>query len=293
MRERFLKLFIDENETFCVSPNKYGYHSVGWDVLKEKSFKLVPPPSDDPTKENKTLDLPFSKMSMLALNPVSGFRRDENVTAFRSFLVEMDSGLLKDQYEYVKGSELPYSACVFSGGKSLHFAVCLDSSLGSLENYSFVAQWILNILKKADQQTKNPTRCIRMPDVQRPRGSMQKLLEIKERISFETLNAWLSQYPDCRPQIYVPNTDEVVYPDVDELPRWVIKALSMGVSEYSAKYGKGRNDTWFKIFSEMAKQGRSAEESMRSLEKDFSPERDFGVREWRTIAHSAVKGKHK
>ena len=95
--EKLLNLLFNRGETFCVSPNKLGYHSIHSDEFWNGEFKLIPPEDAyDPTPMWSTA----KDIQLVALNPINGLRRDENVTAFRSFLVELDDGSLKDQYEY-------------------------------------------------------------------------------------------------------------------------------------------------------------------------------------------------
>ncbi|WP_214676866.1 hypothetical protein, partial [Escherichia coli] len=81
-------------------------------------------------KEDK--DVRFIKedrINLIAINPIKGWRRDDQVTAFRTFLIELDDGSLEEQSKYVKEMDMPFTACIFSGNKSLHFAITLDQDL--------------------------------------------------------------------------------------------------------------------------------------------------------------------
>lgn len=280
--EEFLKLFFDEGETFCVSPNKYAYHSVAIESFKENKVNLVSPNPDVlPTVA------PFTDMALMGLNPIKGFRSDDSCTAFRNFLIEMDEGTLKEQWDYIRSIKLPYSCVVFSGGKSLHFGIALDQNLGSLETYKHVAKWLLAIASKADQQTGNPSRCIRMPGTQRG-DQKQALLEIKKRISLADLNSFLSKNKKFRPKIE--EKIEYIQPVKSDgkLPYWTVKALK-DVNSWAAKKGEGRNQTWFKIFAAFGEAGLTAEEAISATSPNFSPEKDFKRREWIGIAKSAIK----
>ena len=258
--------------------------SVPLENLHEKTVRLI---SSNPAISPKMVGV--SQLQLVALNPIKGNREDENCTALRTFLVEIDTIPLKDQYDYVQSMRLPYSMIVFSGGKSLHFGITLSEDLSSLETYKYLATWILNVMSKADQNTKNPSRGIRMAGAMRD-GKEQKLIELKRRIPLGDLNAWLSQFEHLRPPPpakYVEVSDK----GLDTLPRWVTSALEAGVSSYAVSNGEGRNQRWFKIFCEFAKRGFSSEESMGLLQKYFEEESDFKQSEWETIAKSAEKFK--
>src|SRR4051794_13683188 len=73
-----------------------------------------------------TSDRPF-----FCINPLSGKRKDRNVTAYRNFLLEFDTICLEEQLRTVKDSDLPYTSRTFSGMKSYHFIISLVDPLGS------------------------------------------------------------------------------------------------------------------------------------------------------------------
>lgn len=285
MLRNFLSVLFDSGEQVCVSDTKYANLSVPLESLYEENITLVSPNTSVYPKKVNVRDIKF-----VAINPINGNREDENCTAFRTFLVEMDDMSLKEQYDYAQSLKLPYSVCVFSGGKSLHFGITLAEDLNSAETYKYLATWILNIVSKADKNTKNPSRSIRVPGAIRD-GREQKLLELKGRIPLEQLNAWLSDFQHLRPapqKEYGVSSDKI---GLDTLPIWLTMALREGVSSYAFSRGEGRNQTWFKIFCEFAKRGYSSEESMSLLYKYFDEEKDFKRQEWETIAKSAEKFK--
>jgi hypothetical protein len=232
----------------------------------------------------------IENIQLIAINPIKGNREDENCTAFRTFLVEVDNMPLKDQYDYIQSIGMPYSVCVFSGGKSLHFGITLAEDLSSIDIYRYLATWILNIVSKADRNTKNPSRSIRVPDAVRG-DKKQKLLEIKSRIPLEQLNAWLSEFDHLRPAPPRQYSDVSEKVGLDTLPMWVTAALKEGVSSYAVSNGEGRNQRWFKIFCEFAKRGYRSDEYLGLLDKYFDEEKDFKRQEWETIAKSAEKFK--
>jgi hypothetical protein len=284
--KQLLGLLFNEGESVCVSHDGYGYHSVPLENLDYAVLEL-----DNPNKEIGDKTIRSEEIRLVALNPVKGYRRDENVTCFRSFLVEMDEGPLPDQLRYIREMNMPYSACVFSGSKSLHFAITLSSDLPNYETYYYYATWILNVMSKADPNTKNPTRSIRLAGAIRETGREQQLVELKERIGLDTLNAWLSQYQGFKPTGFFTKKKEGDAKTLGthrRIPRWVLKELKNGL-----KINKGRNRRWFQIASEFGKAGYDEEETVDFLDNYFTPEYDFKRPEWVTTVKSGVRNGQK
>lgn len=282
--EKLLELLFNRGETFCVSPNKFGYHSISSMDFWNGEFKLTPPPSEDYVLE--PIWTSAQEIQLVALNPINGFRRDENATSYRSFLVELDDGSLKDQYDYIKALGMPYSACIFSGSKSLHYAITLDEDLPNEDIYRFYIEWVLKIVSKADQKTKNPSRSIRFAgNIRKETGKEMKLIEIKERVKLQDLMSWLSRHPDKDPRLeQKERSGERENPGIYGVPLWVWDKLNNGVDE-----SKGRNNEWYGIFREFSKAGHSYESAIDVLEPYFEPGRGFKIKEWKTIAKSACK----
>ena len=281
-QEQLLKLMFNEGETFCPSPNKYAYHSVGMDSFIKNEVELI-----SPNPKYKPETIPFSSITHLALNPINGFRCDENVYKFRSFLIELDADTIENQIAYIKTMKMPYSAMVWSGSKSVHTLITLDQDLGSLDTYKYIAKWLLSIMSKADQQTTPPSRCIRMPGAIRPEtGNKQILLEIKNRISLDDLYSFLAKHKNKKPKVEVKREFES-FP-TGKIPYWVQKAL-YNVNDYAAKKGYGRNNTWFRIFLDLGKSGMSEDQAISHAERHFEAERDFRKQEWLGVAESAFK----
>lgn len=280
--KQFLNLFYNPDETVCVSHNGYGYHSISQDSIDSVITM------ESPNVKIKPEDITENEILLASINPVDGFRRDENVTAFRAFLVEMDDGTLEEQMKYIKDSGIPYSICVFSGNKSLHFGIVLDEDLPTIDIWRDVAEWILNILDKADNQTKNPTRSIRFPGNKRKdgKGKVQELIKLNGRVSRSKLSAWLNKYPDKNPAKIRANNIRKRKPVVttNGIPKWVLDKLEYGIDE-----SKGRNNEWFTIAMELAKAGFSDDEMIAYTECYFTPERDFTQSEWESIMKYAYK----
>ncbi len=283
-----LKLMFCPGESICVSYNMFGYHSIPLEnMFQEEQFTLVPTP-DSCEKRGITWDEGYEKrfsgeMLLVALNPVKGFREDSNCTAFRNFLIELDDGSLDEQLAYVKKLGLPYSAVIFSGGKSLHFLVSLNTDLPNESIYRMLAQWILNIITLADQQTKNPTRSIRIPGAWRTPTQQQQLREIGPAISQLDLLKWLSKHPNAKPPKYEKRQPSDK-PSFKHVKQWAIKSLLKGIDR-----SKGRSNQWYAIAYEFALAGYSEDDTITVLNQYYTPERDFKEKEWLITIKSAFK----
>lgn len=258
--KKFLELFFNPGEEICFSQNKYARLSE-----PQQNFD-----------ENNTV--------LVAINPIKGQRNDENVTSYRTFMIECDDGSLENQWKYVKDSGFPYSYCCFSGNKSLHFALVLSHDIPSSHIYRFTYQWILNILTQADQKTKNPSRSIRFPGVIRPdTNKEQKLLYMGQRVSIEKLTEWLNKHDDKQPKYTTREIDRNSFiPNFEGIKPWVKQALDKGVHNMEGS----RNQTWMAIGCEFALNGYDIDSTILYLQKFFQEQSDFKEREWLTTVKS-------
>lgn len=286
---QLLNLMFKPGETVCVSYNQFGYHSIPLENVLGDQVTLVPTP-DSAAKRKKTWEecfeynVPTNNMTLAALNPIKGFRLDENATAYRSFLVEVDYGPIKEQVEYIKRIGLPYSALVFSGNKSIHCLITLDQDLPSYEVYYTLAEWILNIATMADPNTKNPSRSIRIPGAYREPGKKQIMVEFKGPVKLTDLSLWLAAHPESKPKKQEKREVSDTPIDLSLLKPWVAHRLQYGLDPT-----KGRNKQWFSIAYEFALNGYSEEDTVNLLSAYFTPDRDFKEREWLTSIRSAFK----
>lgn len=282
MTANFLRLLYEPHETISVSHNKYGYHSIKQEDLNGP-FVLV-----SPNEEIQPVTINETDINLISINPVNGFRRDENVIKFRSFMVEIDTGTLEEQKKYIEDSKLPYSACIFSGNKSLHYAIVLDEPLPSIAMWRFYNQWLLNVLKATDQQIKNPTRSIRFPGNKRKNGRqlVQALVSMGGRITQADFFRWLDSFADAKP---VKREERLISGDIisglpllSKLPKDVTEHLERGVNE-------SRNATWFYIGCRFAELGFDYNYTLSHLERYFEDQQSFGRREWIGCLKSAYK----
>jgi hypothetical protein len=297
--KQLLKLMFREGETICVSPNKWGYHSVELDAAMQDEVTLLSTIYRDgvelkdgscrsATLEESLKTVPGNTLQLCALNPIKGWREDANCTAFRNFLVECDYGTQEDQLKYVRDQyQMPFSAAVFSGGKSIHYLISLSEDLPNEEIWRVLAEWILAVLPLADQKTKNPSRSIRVPGAIRD-GKLQTLVEYRGPVKLGDLRAWLEKYPECRPAPKKARSEVSNEPnDLSRLKPWARRLLNHGLDPK-----KGRNAQWFALACEFAKAGYNEDDTFEFLRRYFTPERDFKEREWKTAIRSGFKSVH-
>lgn len=275
-----LNLMFRTGETVCVSHNKYGYHSIPLEKALSGIATMVSPNPDREIEKVET-----ERLTLIALNPIKGWREDLNCIAFRNFLIEMDYGPLEEQLAYADKIGLPYSAVVFSGNKSLHFLISLDQDLPSEEVWRLMAEWTLAIATAADQNTKNPSRQIRIPGAFREPGKQQALyVPTVKATKLADFAAWLAKHPDAKPK--PPEKREISgTADFSKIKPWVKKSLIKGI--VGGKHG--RNKEWFAVACEFALAGYTEDEALDILTEYFSPERDFKEREWKTSIKSGFK----
>lgn len=281
--KQFLNLLFDPDEEVSVSHNEYGYYSIKQSEISGNIHL------QSPAGEKLDAFITEEDINLICMNPIKGFRRDANITAFRTFLIEVDNMDLASQKKYIEESGIPYSVCVFSGNKSLHYGIVLDRCIPTIKLWRHVNQWILNILTQADQQVKNPSRSIRFPGNIRNNGKnqLQKLVEIKERVSLMDLNIWLNKHKNKKPieQVRERKFDYNNTPDINNMPLFFhesLKRLQDGSQDQ-------RNSSWFNLACIMADKNFDLDTILSYLEQFFIEENDFSKREWETCIKSAYK----
>jgi hypothetical protein len=274
-----LNLLFLPDERCCPSTDRFAYHSLPVSELHTGQVALVSPSNKVPIKTIKTEDL-----ILMAINPMKGgFRNDGNVSAFRTFLFELDVGSIQSQYLYFKKLEVPVSCHIFSGSKSVHTLVTLDQDIDE-KTYRLLYQWSLAILTLADSACKNPSRSVRIPGAIRPEtGKEQKLMEFNGKVKLEDFMTWLNKYPHLRPKEREERKNLTSEKDYDRLSSWLRRALK----ESNLDFSKGRNRMWYAVFYDFAKAGYGQEEAELILGNFFQEEHDFKEKEWLICAKSA------
>lgn len=284
--QQILELMFQSGETICVSNSKFGYHSIPLEKALDGPLALIPPLVEGKTIEEQLVHCDSADLTLVALNPIEGYRRDANVKKYRNFLIELDVGTTDEQMEYIRRSGLPYSAMIFSGNKSIHTLISLTKDLPDEKTYRAIATWILSILPLADQNIKNPSRSIRIPGAEREIGKFQQLYEFKGKVELKALTAWLNKYPDSKPkERRKPRVSGEE--DIDMLKKpWVVEKLDNAKAGFP---GIGRNQGWFQLASNFRNAGFSEERTIEILEKYFEEEHDFKEKEFLNSISQAFK----
>lgn len=127
------------------------------------------------------------------INPVIGRRGGDFVSAYRNILIEMDKYSVKKQLSLIKKSGIPYTSLVFSGGKSIHCIISLQTELEDKAEYLRYVNMIFKAFgeKHLDTSVKDPARFSRLADGIRPEnGVEQSLIDLKERVSNVDIMEW-------------------------------------------------------------------------------------------------------
>lgn len=133
----------------------------------------------------------------ISINPIHTKRADSNVTSHRNFLIEMDGGQSFDeQLAIVNKAGLPFTTCTWSGGKSLHFIVCLEKGVDE-PTWRKLAKALVKSVPGADPATTNPSRFTRLPDAKRYDKEgypNQSLLIVNDCVTLEDLQTYCDRF---------------------------------------------------------------------------------------------------
>lgn len=169
--EYFLNVLFDAGEFTCFTDSPHGYKIYKQPVDRDLFFAINPISPD--TDAECTAEWH---------SPNAGRRADCNVVKMRNFLLEIDSLPVAEQRAYIDGLQIPYTSIVFSGSKSCHFIISLETPVTASE-YRDIAARLHKLVTKADPSTKNPSRLSRLPFRVRPEtGKVQELLYLGSRI---------------------------------------------------------------------------------------------------------------
>ena len=136
------------------------------------------------------------------INPMDGAgAKDANVTAFRHSLVEADDADLGKQLALIRALQLPVSARVHSGKRSIHALVRVDAA--NADEYRARVDRLYEVCKanglKVDGACRNPSRLSRLPGVLRA-GQPQYLIETHGgQPSWDAWEAFLAESKDDLP----------------------------------------------------------------------------------------------
>ena len=166
----------------------------------------------------------------ITINPMkSGGSKDDDVTAYRHALIEFDSISKEEQWALYQQSEVPCSAIISSGGKSIHAWVLVDAKdRGEYDErvkavHDYFSSYGLDI------KNKNPSRLSRLPGCVRF-SERQELLSL--RCGKASFAQWLGKIQASGIGKEVPLDDLIAFEpenDADCLigNRWLCKGGSM------------------------------------------------------------------
>ena len=250
----FYKVLFNDDEYTCFGENQYAkktYHAHRTGVKEQNELFTI-----NPLKKGST-------------------RLDSNVEVYRNLLFEIDEyepevpGEKGDpvpldiQATIVHRSGLPYSTCVNSGGKSLHWIVSVDDpfvdSKVEIESLWKAIAYVLNRSAKElgyniqfDNATKNPSRLSRAPGAVRIKkdgeNKIQKVQRVKSRIAGIDLLNWLESngvnWYDYMPKRveYSDSNDYNLDASTDEKIEYVLKHMLK-----NQVYEDGKNNWQFKF----------------------------------------------
>lgn len=159
------------------------------------------------------------------INPLDGQGcKDANVTAFRHSLIEADDQDLGKQLALIRAMQLPCSAIVHSGGKSIHAIVRVDAA--NAEEYRARTDRLYAVCAasglKVDTANRNASRLSRLPGVER-NGRAQYL--IGTRCGMRTWEEWEAHIEETQDDLPDPQPLQGVFFDLPSLAPELIAGI--------------------------------------------------------------------
>ena len=187
-------------------------------------------------------------------------RADINVSRFSNFIFEQDTINLEDQMRILKGCGIPWTAIVYSGSKSYHALLALDSSLGGQHTQEGISQYksiwkrlslkieayanTLGFTDVVDQSGKNPSRFTRYVGTIRENGNEQAIKYLGSRISLQDFNDLLKTCP----KIFVPVKTNHGSLDVNSVEEFLESAPKALANEFKYPINLSPNGQYAKVF---------------------------------------------
>ena len=177
---------------------------------------------------------PKPQGAYIRINPItpgdfSG--RDDSVANYRHVLVEFDTRPKEEQFSIFKQSQLPISAIIDSGGKSIHAWVRVDAK--DFEDWKARRQQVFDYLSdyEPDEMTKNPSRWSRLGGVFRGENE-QRIVALN--VGVANWDEWLSYLESSEVPEEI-NVDDLIQYDTENDPttvlgnRWLCQGGSLCV----------------------------------------------------------------
>ena len=184
-------------------------------LSREEWLNKLEEKGGDPNNIWKLSDAPGVFIRVNPMKP--GGCGDNDVTAFRHALLEFDGLSLEEQWGIIKETEIPATAVVYSGGKSLHAWVKIDAK-DRLEYGTRVKELFATFESYgADTKNKNPSRFARLAGIKRG-IKCQDLLALN--VGHKSWSAWKAAQSSTGTQLY--RLTDLMETDVENDPNALI-----------------------------------------------------------------------
>lgn len=234
---------------------------------------------------------PVKGAELVCVNPLKGYRKDANVATFRNIVIELDKGTVEAQLAYIKHIELPHSTLTFSGGKSVHCIISLETPAADIAEYR---RWVELAYtsygqNKLDSSCKNPSRLTRLAGAMRKdKKVVQTSLYVGHRIPNDTFFAW------CISRLGMKTYRSLLLPKAKKLfsqplPNKYISRTTEALIKQGVCSESSRHASFTKAAAQLAHNGFEYEEILDLLSEPFeSIISERGLSELEGIARWAV-----
>lgn len=258
--EEFYKVLFDEGEQTVF----------GYNIYETK-----------PTVINKIGPAVKEKYQFFVINPIQKqkTRSIKGVQHFRNFMFEIDEDQngnvvsIEKQKEIITESQLPWTTCTYSGGKSLHWIVSLAQPVDDAIQYRIWWKMMVTILNRTakklghelvfDSNVKDPSRFSRAANSMRDNGKKQDLVSIRTRVTQEEVMRWFSNN-EVRFEDHIPKPTKFDLSEVtgttDDKERfeYIINVLMR-----NQEYVKGNMNAWQFTFARLARRTGMTQDNVR------------------------------
>jgi hypothetical protein len=282
--KEFLKVLFDADEHTCFGKG-------------EKDTRVQPVPARQVTSDRYQFVCINPLHPTRNLDPYQVYHRPDvpcrmnaNVVAFRNILLEIDNMEVERQIPYLQSLGVPYSTLTFSGGKSIHAIIALQEALPSQEAYKALVKRIYKVVTVVDKACSNPSRFSRYPNhFRQDKGKVQTLLEVRDRVPLETVEAWLVEHGQ-------PKEQKSTLPEFMGKSRFEVAGTATGglsgftknLVMFGAPNG-GRNMAVYMAAKDCAKSGMSLDETYAYLSPALSNLGDFSTAEFDRAIQNGFK----
>lgn len=222
--------------------------------------------------KQSVFELSTGPAPFFVLNPLkdaSSIKAD-NIASFRNILVEIDCMSLEAQERYIEETiKMPWSTKVFSGKKSYHYIISLETPFKERKIYDQAVSCIYAAVRKNDPTCKNPNRLSRLAGINRlDTNLVQELKAIRGRIPNEVLENWLfvdnavTTNQALMPKVYMPVTEQPGAPKMQRVTERTLALIEEGRYDVPS-----RHEALMKAAVNMRAVGFTEEEMRTNLDR--------------------------